>query len=96
MGSQQKVAMALRFGVCWSLPWYSRGHSREPAAEQSGRDRQTLWDWAHRYNDAGVRGLSPSAAVDKVLLTTAEMADLKELTIEGEFGLATLMNQEAP
>src|SRR5271165_4394198 len=33
------------------------GHSRETAARLSGMDRQTLRDWAHRYNADGVAGL---------------------------------------
>src|SRR5271166_1029889 len=34
------------------------GHPREAAARLSGTDRQTLSDWAHRYNADGVAGLS--------------------------------------
>ena len=34
------------------------GHSREGAAEACGMDRQTLRDWAHRYNAEGIAGLS--------------------------------------
>jgi transposase len=34
------------------------GYSREEAARLSGMDRQTLRDWAHRYNADGVAGLS--------------------------------------
>jgi transposase len=34
------------------------GHSRETAAESCGMDRQTLRDWAHRYNELGLAGLS--------------------------------------
>lgn len=60
------------------------GHSREAAAEQSGMDRQTLRDWVHRYNDAGVAGLaSIRSGGRKALLTAEEMAELKELTIKG-------------
>ena len=33
------------------------GASRLEAARQSGMDRQTLRDWVHRYNEAGVKGL---------------------------------------
>jgi transposase len=60
------------------------GHSRETAAEQSGMDRQTLRDWVHRYNDAGVAGLaSIRSGGRKALLTAEEMAELRELTIKG-------------
>ena len=34
------------------------GHSRAEAAEACGMDRQTLRDWVHRYNAAGLAGLS--------------------------------------
>jgi transposase len=60
------------------------GHPRHEAAERSGMDRQTLRDWVHRYNTAGVPGLRsirigghPSA------LTDAQMEELRNLTIEG-------------
>ena len=33
------------------------GRSRVEAAEQNGMDRQTLSDWVHRYNAAGIDGL---------------------------------------
>jgi transposase-like protein len=42
------------------------GASRLDAARQTGMDRQTLRDWVHRYNDAGIDGLvsrkSPGAS----------------------------------
>ena len=34
------------------------GIDRKTAAETSGMDRQTLRDWVHRYNAAGLAGLS--------------------------------------
>ena len=33
------------------------GHSRTAAARAAGMDRQTLRDWVHRFNAAGVSGL---------------------------------------
>src|SRR3954454_12077732 len=33
------------------------GMSRDQAARAAGMDRQTLRDWAHRYNAEGVEGL---------------------------------------
>jgi transposase len=33
-------------------------HSREDAAASCGMDRQTLRDWAHRYNEGGLAGLT--------------------------------------
>ncbi len=34
------------------------GRSRDEAARSCGMDRQTLRDWAHRYNEGGLVGLS--------------------------------------
>jgi transposase len=60
------------------------GASRLDAARQSGMDRQTLRDWVHRYNEAGIVGLasrkSPGAAAK---LTPAQMVELRELVIIG-------------
>jgi transposase len=60
------------------------GTSRLDAARQSGMDRQTLRDWVHRYNVAGVGGLvsrKPPGAPAK--LTEAQMAELRTLVIAG-------------
>ncbi len=60
------------------------GHSREAAAEKSGMDRQTLRDWVHRYNEAGVAGLCSIRIVGRTpLLTVAQMTQLRELAIKG-------------
>lgn len=60
------------------------GRSRTAAAEQSGMQRQTLRDWVHRYNAAGIDGLksrkSPGAAPS---LTEAQMAELKTMVVTG-------------
>ncbi len=37
------------------------GHNRAAAARAAGMDRQTLRDWVHRYNEAGLDGLKPRA-----------------------------------
>jgi transposase len=37
------------------------GFSREEAARLCGMDRQTLRDWVHRYNEAGLDGLADLA-----------------------------------
>ena len=37
------------------------GFSREEAARLCGMDRQTLRDWVHRYNEAGLDGLADRA-----------------------------------
>ena len=60
------------------------GHSRSEAATQTGMDRQTLRDWAHRYNAEGIEGLrsrrSPGRAPS---LTELQKAELKAVVIEG-------------
>ena len=60
------------------------GASRLDAARQAGMDRQTLRDWVHRYNEAGIDGLEsrkPPGAAPK--LTKAQMAELRALVIAG-------------
>jgi len=60
------------------------GHSRERAAAQSGMDRQTLRDWVHRYNEAGIAGLASIRTGGRTALLTADqMAELKQLVIDG-------------
>jgi transposase len=60
------------------------GHSREHAAKLSGMDRQTLRDWVHRYNEAGVAGLASIRSGGRTaLLTEEQMAELKALVIKG-------------
>lgn len=60
------------------------GDERTMAAEQSGMDRQTLRDWVHRYNAAGVDGLkSRTSPGREPFLTDEQQAELKQLVIEG-------------
>jgi transposase len=60
------------------------GHSREFAAEMNGMTRQTLRDWVHRYNAEGVAGLSSRVGGGRrPALTYAQMAELRELVING-------------
>ncbi len=60
------------------------GRSRGDAATASGMDRQTLCAWVHRYNAEGVGGLAPRPIPGRPAALTAEqMAELKELAIEG-------------
>jgi transposase len=60
------------------------GASRLDAARQAGMDRQTLRDWVHRYNEAGIHGLlSRKAPGASPKLTQAQMAELRELVIAG-------------
>ena len=60
------------------------GASRAEAARHSGMDRQTLRDWVHRYNEAGIPGLrSRKKAGRPAKLTAAQMAELRELVVAG-------------
>jgi transposase len=60
------------------------GWSRGAAASASGMDRQTLCDWVHRYNAAGVAGLATGTRCGRPpALNEAQMAELKELVIKG-------------
>jgi transposase len=60
------------------------GRPRAEAAELCGMDRQTLRDWAHRYNAEGLAGLSdrpqPGPAPK---LTPAQEAEVAELVRAG-------------
>jgi len=60
------------------------GCSRAEAARRNGMDRQTLSDWVHRYNAAGVDGLKscrpPGAAP---LLSEEQKAELRALVVKG-------------
>jgi transposase len=67
-----------------ALALIMEGRSRTQAAEQSGMERQTLRDWVHRYNAAGIAGLASRVGPGPVRrLTEAQMASLKELVING-------------
>ncbi len=60
------------------------GRSRSEAAVLNGMDRQTLRDWVHRYNEAGIEGLkSRKSPGREPYLTTQQMAELRELVIKG-------------
>lgn len=60
------------------------GHSRTEAAEWNGMTRQTLRDWVHRYNAAGVSGLGSRVSRGRPpLLSDAQKAELRALVIEG-------------
>ena len=52
------------------------GRSREEAAQTCGMDRQTLRDWVHRYNAAGLGGLAnrPAPGPTPRLSTEGEAA----------------------
>ena len=60
------------------------GASRLEAARQTGMDRQTLRDWVHRYNAAGIAGLvSQTAPGPAPKLTQAQLAELRALVVAG-------------
>lgn len=67
-----------------ALAMILEGNPRTEAAERNGMDRQTLRDWVHRYNEAGIIGLKSRCSQGPMpLLSEAQMAELKELVIEG-------------
>jgi transposase len=60
------------------------GVSRLQAAEQCGMDRQTLRDWVHRYNEAGIAGLRSRSSPGRApLLTPEQRAELRSLVLAG-------------
>lgn len=60
------------------------GWSRGEAAKAGGMDRQTLCDWVHRYNSSDVAGLATASRSGRPpALSEAQMAELKELVIQG-------------
>ena len=60
------------------------GASRTAAAEACGMDRQTLRDWVHRYNAAGVEGLGDASRSGRpAALSEAQLAELQELVLAG-------------
>jgi transposase len=67
-----------------ALAMVLEGMSRSDAARLAGMDRQTLRDWVHRYNAAGLEGLAsrvPPGSLPK--LTPAQMAELREVVVAG-------------
>jgi len=60
------------------------GMSRKAAAEAAGMDRQTLRDWIHRYNKAGVEGLRDKPRSGRpARLTEGEQAAFKARILRG-------------
>jgi transposase len=60
------------------------GRCRTEAAELSGMDRQTLRDWVHRYNAAGIAGLTSRCSSGRPpALDEAQMDELETLVIRG-------------
>ena len=60
------------------------GMSRTDAAKLGGMDRQTLRDWAHRFNEEGPEGLKHrSGAGRRRLLTQEQMSELSVIVETG-------------
>ena len=60
------------------------GHPRLLAAQAGGMDRQTLRDWVHRYNAAGVDGLRDAPRSGRPsALSTEQMQALSDLVLAG-------------
>ena len=60
------------------------GMSRDAAARAAGMDRQTLRDWVHRYNAAGVAGLRDRPRRGRPCgLDEGRQAALKGLVLKG-------------
>jgi transposase len=60
------------------------GMSRTDAARSCGMDRQTLRDWVHRYNAAGITGLADAPRGGRPpALTDEQMGELRGLVLSG-------------
>ena len=60
------------------------GMSRAEAAKVGGMDRQTLRDWAHRFNDEGADGLTNRAGAGRPrLLSDEQMGELSVIVETG-------------
>lgn len=60
------------------------GCSRTEAARNHGMDRQTLCDWVHRYNAAGIAGLSSRKSPGRAAaLNEQQRQELKTIVING-------------
>jgi len=75
-GEQVRRLLAIAFVL--------EGRPRSEAAELSGMDRQTLRDWVHRYNAAGIEGLVSRRSPGRPpALTDPQMDELGALVIKG-------------
>jgi transposase len=68
-----------------ALAMVKEGSSRTEAARLCGMDRQTLRDWVHRYNEAGLPGLADKAGRrgPKPRLTAEQTGQIAELVRQG-------------
>ena len=82
LASSSKVAEVVRRLLAVAL--LLEGRSREEAALLNGMTRQTLRDWVHRYNAAGVEGLRSRTGPGRPpFLTEARMEELREIVLNG-------------
>jgi transposase len=67
-----------------ALAMVLEGRPRTEAAILNGMDRQTLRDWVHRYNEAGIEGLkSRTSPGREPYLTAQQKAELRALVLQG-------------
>ena len=68
-----------------ALALVKEGHPRAEAARLCGMDRQTLHDWVHRYNEAGLAGLADKQGRTgpKPRLSAEQEAEVAELVRSG-------------
>ena len=60
------------------------GHPRLLAAQAGGMDRQTLRDWVHRYNAAGLKGLADRPRSGRpARLSQAQLAEVAQWVNDG-------------
>ena len=82
LASREKDGQVVRRLLALAL--ILEGRSRTEAAQMNGMDRQTLRDWVHRYNADGVPGLTSRVGAGPLpLLNEAQMAELRELVVNG-------------
>ena len=66
------------------MPWFWMGLTARRRQKNCGMDRQTLRDWAHRYNAEGVSGLFNRRPPDPpCLLSAAQKEELAEMVRAG-------------
>jgi transposase len=68
-----------------ALALVKEGASRTEAAQSCGMDRQTLRDWVHRYNNAGLTGLSDKKGRTgpKPRLSPEQQSEIAEMVRKG-------------
>ena len=83
-GLSQRCSDGAQVRRILALAMVLEGRPRTEAAELNGMDRQTLRDWVHRYNEAGIRGLKSRRHPGRApLLTPLQKAELLDLVTAG-------------